>query len=101
MTSTDITERLRRIIAEQLDVNISYAEIRDDLPLFEGGLGLDSVAVMEFITLIEEGFGFEFDEDELNLKPFANLLTLTDFVAGKLAAAAGTDRASSGAESHA
>jgi acyl carrier protein len=84
--SMDITERLKRIIAEQLDVNIALEDIGDEQPLFEGGLGLDSVAVMEFITLIEENFGFEFAEDELNLKPFGNLRSLTDFVAAKLQA---------------
>ena len=45
--------RLRRIIAEQMDVNLHLEEIDPDTPLFEGGLGLDSIALMEFITLIE------------------------------------------------
>lgn len=83
-TIDDIADRLKHIVAEQLDVNIALEEIRDELPLFEGGLGLDSVAIMEFITLIEENFGFQFAEDELNLKPFQNLRILADFVAAKL-----------------
>lgn len=82
--NTEIADRLKHIIADQLDANIALHEITDDAPLFEGGLGLDSVAIMEFITLIEESFGFQFEEEELNLKPFKNIAALTDFVAAKL-----------------
>ena len=84
--NTEIADRLKQTIADQLDANITLQEITEDAPLFEGGLGLDSVAIMEFITLIEENFGFQFEEDELNLKPFNNIRSLTDFVAGKLQA---------------
>jgi acyl carrier protein len=80
----NIVDQLRHIIADQLDVNLSVAEISPDTPLFEGGIGLDSVAIMEFITLIEENFGFEFARDELNLKPFENLRVLSEFVNSKL-----------------
>jgi acyl carrier protein len=80
MTESTV-DRLKHIIAHQLDVNIQLEEIDADAPLFEGGLGLDSIAIMEFITLIEENFGFQFAEDELNMKPFQNLRTLADFVA--------------------
>jgi acyl carrier protein len=83
-----IVDKLRHIVADQLDVNLGLAEIHADLPLFEGGLGLDSVAIMEFITLVEENFGFQFAEDELNLKPFENLRVLGEFVEAKLAGAA-------------
>jgi acyl carrier protein len=90
----EIAERLKHIIAEQLDVNIRLEDIQDNLPFFEGGLGLDSVAIMEFITLIEENFGFQFEDEELNLKPFENIGVLAGFVAGKLqtaSAAGGSD----------
>jgi acyl carrier protein len=49
---------------------------------------------MEFITLIEENFGFQFEDEELNLKPFENIGVLAGFVAGKLqtaSAAGGSD----------
>jgi acyl carrier protein len=76
-----IIEQLKQIIAEQLDINVQQEEIEADTPLFEEGLGLDSIAIMAFITLIEEHFNFQFDEDELTMEPFQNLHTLADFVA--------------------
>jgi acyl carrier protein len=92
----EISDRLKHIIAEQLDAKIELHEIEDEKPLLQGGLGLDSVAVMGLITLIEENFGFEFADDELNLKPFQNLHTLTDFVAAKLQAKSATDTSTAG-----
>ncbi len=83
-TTQTTIDRLKHIIANQLDVNIQLQEIDADAPLFEGGLGLDSIAIMEFITLIEENFGFQFAEEELTMKPFQNLHTLADFVSAKL-----------------
>ena len=79
-----IIAQLKNIIANQLDVNLKIEDIKADMPLFEEGLGLDSIAIMEFITLIEENFEFQFDEDELNMEPFQNLQTLAHFVSTKL-----------------
>lgn len=74
---------LKTIIAEELDVNIKEEEISNDMPLLEDGIGLDSVAIMEFIVLIEKKFDFNFSDDELTFEPFANLNTLADFIANK------------------
>jgi len=82
-TTETTIDRLKHIIANQLDVNLQLAEIDADTSLFEGGLGLDSIAIMEFITLIEENFNFQFAEEELNMKPFQNLRTLAHFVSAR------------------
>jgi acyl carrier protein len=81
--SSTIIPILKKIIAEELDVNIKVAEINNDMPLLEDGIGLDSVAIMEFIVLIEKKFDFKFSDDELTFEPFANLNTLADFIANK------------------
>jgi acyl carrier protein len=77
-------ERLRHIIAKELDVNIRLEDIEADTPLFEDGLGLDSIAIMAFITLIEENFNFQFAEDELTMEPFQNLRTLAQFIVDRV-----------------
>lgn len=87
MTEQQTIDQLKDIIAHQLDVNVTIEEIKVDTPLLEEGLGLDSIAVMEFITLIEETFEFQFAEDELNLEPFQNLQTLARFINTKVAVA--------------
>lgn len=82
--SQSVIDKLKYIIANQLDVNIKLEEIDDNDSLFEDGIGLDSVVIVEFITLIEETFGFQFSEDHLNMDLFQNLRTLADAISTKL-----------------
>ena len=78
-----VIEQLKTIIADQLDANIERAEITHDIPLLEDGLGLDSIMLVELISLVEETFGFQFEEDDLDMAVFTNLDTLATFVITK------------------
>jgi acyl carrier protein len=82
-----ITERLKAIIANDLDVNVELEGIADDAGLLEDGIGLDSVALMEFISIIEERFSIQFSDDELGMEPFQNLRALSECIARKQEAA--------------
>jgi len=76
-------DQLKEIIAEELDANIQLAEIEVDTPLLEDGLGLDSIAIVELITLIEERFAIEFSEDDLTMEAFASIRTLSQWIEQK------------------
>jgi len=80
----NIVAQLKNIIVEELDVNRKLEEIDEEASLFEEGLGLDSVTIMEFIALIEKNFGFQFSDEELSMEPFKNLQVLADFISTKL-----------------
>ena len=80
----DVIDQLKQIIAQELDVNLGVEEIDEDASLFEEGIGLDSMAVMDFILLIEGRFGFEFSESELEVELFRNLRVLANFIATKV-----------------
>ena len=73
-------EKVRTIIADRLDVNIALEDIDPDSGLLEDGLGLDSIAIVELITLVEETFGFKFDEDGLNMEAFQTVRTLAEYI---------------------
>lgn len=75
-----IINRLKKIIAEELDVNIRVEDIDENASLFEEGLGLDSVVIVELITLIEKHFQFQFSEEELGMEQFRNLRTIARVV---------------------
>ncbi len=83
---SEVVDQLKTIIAEDLDVNLKAAEIDEDASLFEGGLGLDSIAIVELISLIEKKFSLQFTDSELNPECFSNLKVLTSAIDGKLAA---------------
>lgn len=75
-TNEKIINQLKQIIAEELDVNINVEDIDENASLFEDGIGLDSVVIVELITLIEKHFDFQLSEDELNMELFQNLRTI-------------------------
>ncbi|GAA6621094.1 acyl carrier protein [Scytonema sp. NUACC26] len=80
----DIVNNLKTIIAEELDVNLKPEEIDENVSLFEDGLGFDSIATVELISLIEKHFGIEFSDSELGTESFSSLKVLADFIAQKM-----------------
>jgi acyl carrier protein len=82
---TEIVSQLKNIIVQELDVNVSEADISEDVLLFEGGLGLDSVILVELIALIEKKLAVRFSDDELNPELFSTLSVLADFISKKKA----------------
>ena len=77
----DTIEQLKGLVAEKLDVNIKREQIDPDAGLLAEGLNLDSLAIVELITLTEEHFGIEYGEDDLNMESFANLRSLARLIA--------------------
>ena len=59
---------------------IVVQKITLDVSLLEDGLGLDSIALVELISLIEENFNVQFGEDDLKLEAFANVQTLAQHI---------------------
>ncbi|OAD24138.1 acyl-carrier-like protein [Candidatus Thiomargarita nelsonii] len=80
----NMINQLKHIIADEIDANIKLEEIDETASLFEDGIGLDSMAIMEFINLLEDRFGFEFSDSELNSELFRNIKTLADFISTKV-----------------
>jgi len=84
VTIAAIKEKIKHIIANDLDVNISIDEIPDDASLYDGGLGLDSIAIVNFIVIIEKKFNISFDENEINAKLFNSITDLAGVVHTKV-----------------
>ena len=83
--SDQVLEQVKRIVAEDLDVNLSYEEIDDTVPLFEEGLALDSVILVELISFIEKRFNIELRDDVLNMETFHNLQSVARVIREHLA----------------
>ena len=77
---TDTIEQLKELVADKLDVNLSREQIDPDAPLLEEGLKLDSLAIVELITLVEDRFGIEFGEEDLNMDAFGSLRALAGVI---------------------
>lgn len=81
--SETIVAKLKTIIANELDTNLNVEEIDESTSLFEDGLGFDSIATVELISLVEKHFDIEFSDAELNPENFGNLKILAGFIESK------------------
>jgi acyl carrier protein len=72
---------LQSIIAEKIKPGLEIRNIESTSPLLEGGLGLDSIMVVDLIVATEQQFAFNFAEDDLSLDSFASLEALARVIA--------------------
>lgn len=79
----EIKNKLKEIIVKNLDANIEESDLNDEDSLYEDGIGLDSITIVNLIVQIEEGFGFIFKEEEINSELFQNINSLADFISSK------------------
>lgn len=79
-----IKDMVKDIILNDLDSNINEEDIRDDISLYDDGLGLDSIAIINFIVLIEKKFEISFEETEINAHLFSSINSVVEFLREKL-----------------
>ena len=80
----DITLRVKRLIVEALNLQVKPEEIPDDEAIFGGGFGLDSIATLEIVFAMEDEFGLEVEDDELQAGLFDSVNALSKYVERKL-----------------
>ena len=77
--------KIKSIIADDLDANIEPDNIKDDISLYDDGLGLDSISIINLIVLLEKRFEIDFEESEISADHFSSVNSLVKFVSTKLA----------------
>lgn len=79
---------LAEVIVSCLDLeDISAAEINPEEPLFDEGLGLDSIDALEIALAISQEYGVQMQaEDEGVREAFASLRSLNVFITSNKAA---------------
>lgn len=89
MTATTPTlPQVRSVLVETLGIEEREDTIDADTPLFGGLPELDSLAVLELVTALEDRFGITVDDDEFSGDIFETLGSLSAFVEGKTRSAA-------------
>lgn len=78
----EVTERVREFILEDLGWDGSDRELTDEYPLIEKRV-LDSLAIVQVVTMLEEEFDTEIDDDELVAENFATLTAIERLVESK------------------
>ncbi len=87
MTTTDdgLALELKQLIIDTLDLeDISADDIDETAPLFNEGLGLDSIDALELGVAMQKRYGVKLDaESEETRKHFANIQSLCALVAAR------------------
>ncbi|MGX4668273.1 phosphopantetheine-binding protein [Cerasibacillus sp. JNUCC 74] len=73
-----LTDRIKEIIVDRLDLEIDPNLITDDQPIFGRGLGLDSIDALELFVVIEDEFGVTIYDD--NIEVFSSINKLADYI---------------------
>jgi acyl carrier protein len=79
------TEQVKCILSDALQLGARGEALKSATPLLGAIPELDSMAVVNVITAMEEAFGFSVADDEISANTFATLGSLTAFVEQKLA----------------
>ena len=78
-------EEVRNILSDVLSLGERRSSLNEDFPLLGAIPELDSMAVVNVITALEEHFDITVDDDEISAKTFETVGRLAQFVEQKLA----------------
>ncbi len=82
----ELKNEIKDLIIKSLDLeDVTIDDIKDDEPLFNDGLGLDSIDALEIGMALQKKYKLSMDSDkEQNSKNFYSINTLTDYVRSKI-----------------
>jgi acyl carrier protein len=86
MNDAELKSKVKDLIVRRLKLEIAPASIDDSAPLFGEGLGLDSIDALELVLGLEQEFGIKVADEEVGIKAFSSVNSLTDFIKEKSAA---------------
>lgn len=79
--------QIKNLMVENLMLQVTADDIRDDLPLFgPGSLGLDSVDALQLVVALDKNFGLKIRDPEAAKEILRNVNSITHAVQQKLAA---------------
>ena len=76
MQEHEAVDLVKQVLTARFELGIGADAIPDDEPLFEAGLGLDSMAAIELVVGVEDAFGVTIRDEDLTLAHFATVRSL-------------------------
>ena len=76
-----LEDRVKALIVRVLRMDRAPESIADDLPMFDRGLGLDSIDALELALAISKKYGFKLQsDDKMNTDIFRSLRSLSSHI---------------------
>jgi acyl carrier protein len=76
-----LEDEIKQAIVRSLRLPITPQEIGTSMPLFDEGLGLDSIDVLELVLEFERAFGVSITDEEMGAKIFRSVESIAAFIA--------------------
>ena len=80
----DVEARIKKIIVENLELGTKTKQVTYETPLIDGGLNMDSINVLELISLIEEEFGITVRDEDMSVELLGTIASLAAYVRKRL-----------------
>ena len=82
--AANLSSDIKRMIVENLMLQVAPESISDDQPLFgPGGLGLDSVDALQLVVALDKTYGLKIPDPEAARRILQNVNTITHALRSK------------------
>jgi acyl carrier protein len=78
-----LAAQVKAAIVRCLRMPIKPEEIQDDVPLFDEGLGLDSIDALEIVLELQRSFGVEISDEQVGRRVLRDVRTIVEFIDSK------------------
>jgi acyl carrier protein len=75
-----LARQVKTAIVRCLRMPISPDEIEDDMPLFDVGLGLDSIDALEIVLELQRSFAVEITDEQVGKRVLRSVRTIVEFI---------------------
>jgi acyl carrier protein len=81
MATQDLHREIKELIISSLRLERTPESIDDEAPLFQSGLGLDSIDALELAVAIERKYRVTIPDEKVGKQAFSSVKALADYVA--------------------
>jgi acyl carrier protein len=81
MATADLHQEIKELIISSLRLDRTPDSIDDQASLFQSGLGLDSIDVLELAVAIERKYRVTIPDEKVGKQAFSSVAALADYVA--------------------
>ena len=85
MPESDVPLRVKRVLAEVLDLDLAPGEIGDGLSLYSTTISLDSLTLLRLITRLEAEFACEISDEAVMTADLVDVGSLVELARSQIA----------------
>jgi acyl carrier protein len=75
-----LAAQVKAAIIRCLRMPITPEEIDDEMPLFDVGLGLDSIDALEIVLELQRSFGVQIGDEQMGQRVLRNVRSIVEFI---------------------